>query len=185
MGDSNDVNQSNAAADGDVVGRDKVTTNFHYRRSKIEVLLERLGLEDNDGTLRAPPNETLQYYAEPVADDGVLGLEAKLAVAGRSGQLPKAIREKEQFAKMIEAWAHSEIAQSVLSELLSHVEQKYNNSIYTLKDILPKAELDKLIYTEIIEPLNDKVGDNPLGVCELTISGMVYWLAEKCHIRWH
>lgn len=185
MSDDNAVDQSSASAAGDVTGRDKITNIYRYRRSKLETLIAALRTDQSKHGDDAAPNETLQYYNQAVSDDGIVGLEAKLEAAGRSAQISKAIRQKEEFRKLLEAWAHSETAQTVFAELLSKVENKYNFSIYAKKDDLTSAEIDALVYTEIVETLNEQVGENPLGLCELTIAGMLFWLAERCHIKWH
>lgn len=184
MSEDNSVDQTGAIADGDLTGRDKITI-YKYRRSKLETLVDALRAEKPGAGGAAATNETLQYYSEAVSDDGVVGLEAKLEIAGRQGEIARAIRQKEEFRKILELWAHSETAQTIFADLLARVERKYNSSIYVLREDLSQSEFDSMVHKEIIEPLNEKVGANPLGLSELTITGMIFWLAEKCHIRWH
>lgn len=184
MSENNSVNQTGAFVEGDLTGRDKITV-YRYRRSKLETLVEALRTEKPQAGKAPAANETLQYYSEPVSDDGIVGLEAKLEIAGRQSQIGRAIRQKEEFRKILELWAHSETAQIIFADLLARVEQKFNSSIYVLRETLSQADFDTMVHKEIVEPLNEQIGANPLGLSELTITGMLFWLAEKCHIKWH
>jgi len=185
MSHDNTVDQSHAKAQGDNVGRDKVTRVYNARPSKIDEIVERLRSEQEEGSKFDGTIEALQYYLRPVSPDGVVGLEAKLERAERGDQRSKALREKELFAKYLERWSHFASAQELFAFLLASVEQRFNTYLYTQVDQLDRASFDALLHEKVVEPILAEIGDEPLGINATVLYGMLFWLAEQCFVRWH
>jgi hypothetical protein len=101
--------QSHASAGHDLAGRDiNNTTNYNSApraAGVIEQLLERLHSEMDENAQVRDVVEKLQRYHQKKAHDGVVGLEAKLAKAGRADSYFDAIEMKEMFAKLLEEWS--------------------------------------------------------------------------------
>lgn len=89
----NSVNQSNACADGDIIGRDKIIT-VHSPKGKIEKLLLRLKEQyDASDETRVTIDELARYHLRR-AQDGIEGLENKLIVANMHHYYDDAIEKK-------------------------------------------------------------------------------------------
>src|SRR3954463_14557420 len=86
------VDQSRAAAQGDIAGRDinyKINNSFGDRSAPraagiVEQLLQRLNDELKNDQKAQNTIDKLQRYYKNRASDGVMGLEAKLQCAGRA-----------------------------------------------------------------------------------------------------
>lgn len=184
------VDQSGASASGDIVARDKNTTinNYpaaHVRLTKVEQLQERLRQEVEGGCRTQELIDRLAYYAKKVAVDGVVGLEAKLEVSGRSHQLLIALEMKEQFVKLLERWSLYASAQQIFVHLLAKAELRFNLQVHPNVPLLDCTELDELVEKVIIDPFIEEVGVGIFSLDHQTAMGMIYWLAEQCRIRWH
>lgn len=46
-------------------------------------------------------------------------------------------------------------------------------------------EIDDSIKEKLIEPVLREMGCGPFMLNHLNVSGMIYWLAEQCYVRWH
>lgn len=185
MTGTTETNQSNATAQGDIVGRDKSITINNYRPQKIDGIVAKLKREQEDGTTTDGKIEALQYYLTPVTPDGILGLEAKLKHANRSDQLHTALREKELFVKFLERWSHFSSAQELFAYLLAAVEQRFNSFPYAKIEELSRSDFDAMVHEKVIEPVMAELCDEPLGINATVVCGMIYWLAEQCFVRWH
>jgi len=184
------VDQKGAVAGGDVVGRDKTEVHNHIppsppKLSKLEKLKARLQEEIADEACSREIIEDLQSFKRRIPEDGVVGLEAKLEVAGRSEQLMVALDMKERFAKLLEKWSLYVSAQEIFVHLLAMAEYKFTHHIRPhLSDSSP-PELDELIERKIIEPSIDDLGVDVFCLDHHSAMGMIYWLAEQCRVRWH
>lgn len=188
--DTTKVDQSGAGAVGDIIGRDKKTvfethSHFEGRRTQIEGWLEKLATEMKEDEQVQEMVDSLQYYHKKFSEDGIEGLEATLNHAGRSDQLSKAMRRKEQFSKLLEKYSLYGSAQEIFAFLLSMVDTSYDDEVMPYIDHMERAEIDKLIRSKVIEPVLAEIGPAPFLVNYNHTSGMVYWLAEQCFVRWH
>lgn len=181
------VNQKGATAGGDIVGGDKVVHNYVStpKPTKLELLKERLIQEVKDGAQCAELIEQLKNYQKPVVLDGVVGLEAKLQVSGRSAQLMTALEMKEQFSKLLDKWSLYGSAQEIFAHLLAMTHYKYTHQIFPQIGALDNVSIDELIDQKIVSPAIDEVGIDVFSLDHQTAMGMVYWLAEQCRVRWH
>jgi len=183
---TNTVDQRRATPAGDAVGRDKIT-NVHVipRRTQIEGWIERLAEELRDNVEVRDFVESLQYYLQPSPSDGVVGLEAKLDHAGRSSQKGSALRKKEAFAKLLEAWRSYPAAQEIIAYFLTKIEASFEAEILPHLRCTTPDDIDILVTSKLVEPILAEMGCGPFMLNYVHVSGMVYWLAEQCYVRWH
>lgn len=181
------VDQSGAQAGGDVVGGNKYENHNHFerRRSQIEGWLEKLATEMKENERVQEMVDSLQYFHEKHSVDGIDGLEAKLEHAGRSGQLPKALKRKEHFSKLLDKYSHYGSAQQIFALLLSKIDTSFDAEILPYLDQVDTAQIDQMVKAKLIEPVLAEIGEAPFLVDYNHAAGMVYWLAEQCFIRWH
>lgn len=182
------TNQKGAQAGRDLVGRDKVDIHNYpppVRQSKLDKLKQQLRSEVADGVCTQEVIERLQAFRARIPEDGIIGLEAKLEKAGRSSQVATALEMKEQFAKLLARWSLYASAQEILADLLSRAEYKYTHQIHPLSDQISAVAVDELIDEKIITPAIEDLGVDILSLDHKTAMGMIYWLAERCLVRWH
>jgi hypothetical protein len=148
------IDQSNASARGDIVGRDKVEVHHHAAASgnPLGALLEKLKAEvDGDQQARAHLDE-LQHYHQRTAHDGVAGLQAKLERGGRASEVPWALTQKEKFAKILAQWSLYTSAQELFVYLLSRADFQFNQFILPKLEEIAPDEINELIARRIVEP---------------------------------
>ncbi len=129
--------------------------------------------------------DNLQYYFQPFPYDDVIGLEAKLEHAGRAGQKRQALRKKEAFSKLLAEWQAYPSAQEIIAYFLTKLETCFESHIVPVLGNASPEEIDSLIGEKMIEPVLAEMGCGPFMLNYLNVSGMVYWLAEQCYVRWH
>jgi len=180
------VNQSYAAPGGDAVARDKITTvHQSERRSQIDGWLERLAEELRGNVEMRDFVDSLQYYFQPNPYDEFVGLEAKLDRAGRSAQVRSALRKKEAFSKLLEEWRSYPAAQEIIAYFLTKIETSFESAIVPILGTSSISEIDAEILVNLITPVLNEMGCGPFMLNYNHVTGMVYWLAEQCYIRWH
>lgn len=94
------VNQSNAKADGDIVGRDKII-HHHYAHnvSPLDNLIAEFEQQLESDEVFSDLIDDLYHYTLPARGQVPLGLEKKLVSGDREDLVERAMREKEMFAK--------------------------------------------------------------------------------------
>lgn len=179
---SNVVTQTHAQAEGDIVGRDKIT--YEAPRGVIEKLLQKLKKQiDGSEQTQITLDELARYHIRR-APDGISGLQAKLEVAGKSDSYDDAIEKKEMFAKLLQRWSLYSSAQEIFVHILAKAEVEFTQVIYPQISSKSEAEINALVLQRIIDPIVTECGGE-MGVSHNLVQGMVYWLAEQCFIRWH
>ena len=153
--------------------------------SKLDKLKIRLQQEVAEGHCSSDVIDQLQKFKKKIPEDGVVGLEAKLQVSGRSAQLMTALEMKEQFAKLLDKWSLYGSAQEIFVHLLAMADYKYSHLIFPLISTVDPVGFDELIHEKIISPAIDEVGVDVFSLDHHTAMGMIYWLAEQCRVRWH
>ncbi len=181
------VDQVNASAKGDIVGRDKVEVHNHSAPlvNPLGALLEKLKAEvDGDLQVRARLEE-LQHYHQRRAHDGVVGLKEKLQRGNRKDEYEWALVQKEKFAKTLAEWSLYSSAQELFVYLLSRADYQFNQFILPKLEEIAPDEVNELFAKRIIEPTVAECAGPVLRISHSVAMGMVYWLAEQCFIRWH
>jgi len=179
----NTVNQTKAQATGDITGRDKIIV--ESPKGMVEKLLLRLQKQYDDNEETQITIDELARYHSRRAVDGVAGLEAKLAAAGKSDSYVEAIEKKEMFAKLLQRWSSYSIAQLIFVHILAKAENEFSQVIYPQISAKTEAEINALVMERIVNPIVEECSSELMGVSYNIVQGMVYWLAEQCFIRWH
>lgn len=183
----NKVIQSEASAQGDIVGRDKTTNNFIAPPSKtlVEKLLIKLQKQiDNNEHARSTIDELARYHTRR-SIDGIEGLQAKLEAANKTDIYIEAIEKKEMFAKLLDHWSLYSSAQQIFSHILAKAENEFNQVIYPEIPQHSEADINSMVLTRIVNPIVEECGGDVMLLNSNVVLGMVYWLAEQCFIRWH
>ena len=128
---------------------------------------------------------SLQLFYLRKSDDGVGGLVPKLIKGGRQSETLFALDKKEQFAKLLEHWSLYASAQEIFAYLLAKAEHKFSIEIKPKVKNITSEDIDKLITSNIIEPLIAECGVGVFNLNHSIAMGMLYWLAEMCFVRWH
>jgi hypothetical protein len=181
---TSNVDQRRASPAGDNVGRDKIINN-QARKSQVEGWLDKLADQLRDNAEVRHFVDSLQYYFQSYPYDSVVGLEAKLDHAGRSREKLAALRRKEAFSKLLEEWKAYPAAQEIIAYFLSKIEVAFETQIAPMLGQATNGEIDKAVEAALIIPVLDEMGCGPFMLNYMNVSGMVYWLAEQCYIRWH
>jgi hypothetical protein len=182
------VDQTGAAARGDIIGRDKHEKHFHLPERPpgvVEQLLEKLQSEVENNEHVRHTIEALAHFQSRRSHDGVNGLQAKLDAANRSDEYLDAIEKKELFAKLLERWSLYASAQEIFAYLLAKAEYEFTYVIHPQLNELSKVRANELIRDQIIVPIIAECGSTVFTINHSTAMGMVYWLAEQCFVRWH
>lgn len=184
----NQIDQSGAAAGGDVVAGNKYSTTYISNGgpiSVIDTLLVKLQAEIDENAETRHKIESLLYYYEKKSVDGVDGLEAKLIAGGRKNETFFALEKKELFAKSMERWSLYASAQEIFVYLLAKVEHEFSMHIHPQVGTLPSHQINEIVTKKIIEPVVAECGATIFKMNHALAMGMVYWLAEQCFIKWH
>lgn len=181
------VNQKGASAGGDNVGGDKVTITTVYNSAApvLQALWDKLAEEIRTESKTKDWVDSLQFFREKIASDGVIGLEEKLKRAGRDADTLMAMRQKEMFVKLLTRYELFGSAQEILAFCLHRIQHEFDTFVSPKLGELTKSEIDAIISERIIYPV---INDCGAGVFQLNsglVLGMIYWLGEQCFVRWH
>jgi hypothetical protein len=183
------VTQKGAKAAGDIVAGDKTIENhFHAPNGPVGVvgqLLAKLQIEvDNDEKVRHTIEALTRFHMKR-SQDGIDGLEAKLAAGGRIGEYFAALEKKEMFVKLLEKWSLYASAQEIFVYLLAQAEHHFNLTVYPQIPGLNQAQVNGLVDHLIVVPTIEQCGTSIFVLNHNVCMGMIYWLAEQCFVRWH
>jgi hypothetical protein len=151
----------------------------------ITFLMEQLAEEIRTNAQVTAFIDTLQMYLERHPYDGVDGLEAKLEHAGRSAEISLALRKKDLFARLLARYSMFDSAQHIFAYLLSKVETNFRLLVLPNLQGRTQAEIDQLFSTHLVGPCANEIKSGVFSLNAAIASGMVYWLAEQCYVRWH
>lgn len=183
---SNDANQKGARAGHDLAGRDINHYNINLiRNERVKELVARLDREIARDETRDQWIETLEFFEEPFAPDGIVGLEAKLKHGGREDKIAMALRHKELFVKFLSKYALYGAAQELLALCLHRIHLEFDTHVHPACDQTPISEVDQLIATKVVSAVVDEYGLGTFALNHGLVLGMTYWLAERCYVRWH
>jgi hypothetical protein len=111
-------------------------------------------------------------------------LSAKLKAANRDKELLIAPAALEQFDMLLETYQHFPSGQKLLGLFLANIHDVFCYQIVNRG--LSDDKIDEIIQTKIIDQTIVDIG---LGFEHFTLSkrqvrGMIYFLADKCFVRW-
>lgn len=188
------TDQSRARAGRNIVAGDynEQTNNYYFpdydgARDVINSLAERLMAEIEMEDFVADDVANLAYFKRRrQAPDGVVGLKAKLEKGQRSDLWFQAQEEKVEFEKLLEEWALYASAQEIFAEVLAKVERRFNRHAKPRFSEISLIDADILIDKLVIDPaVRDCAGVAQFRLNSTRAIGMLYWLADRCFIKWH
>jgi hypothetical protein len=192
------LNQSGSDVSGHQVGGnlDQSTTNNYFGNtrptgissSQVQTLLQKLVKEKQEvGNFGGVFIEQLEYYVNDRSSQTTMGLEAKLKKVGRETEVGDAIRKKEAFAKMLLKFQHWEAAQQLFAYFLALIESAFSRRIIPCCDSLTRIQIEEIIGVHIVDQIKNELGagDEDIIINDSYIQGMIFWLADKCYVRWH
>lgn len=180
------MDQRKAHSGRDIIGRDQTNNYINLPpKSKVEKLLTKLKYEmDNEEKFR-DTIEQLARYQFRKSKDGIDGLEKKLKAANRSEHYERAIEQKEMFAKLLDSYGMHHSGQILFAHFLAEVEDKFNTVIYPAISDDNETEIAQKVSELIVKPIINECGADFITLDHNIVSGMIYWLAELCFLRWH
>jgi hypothetical protein len=182
----NSVDQSGASAGNKLIGRDdNSVTVYSGGNQHVRELVKKLEVEIASERLKNELIDSLQFFEEPFAPDGVLGLEKKLEKSGQASKLPLALRHKELFAKFLSKYALYGAAQELLALCLHQIHQEFEAKIHSRCDGMSPQQMDELIITDVVNCIVKEYGFGTFALNHGLVLGMTYWLADRCYVRWH
>jgi len=145
----------------------------HHERLKESDPIYQIVLEELESKIKSAPSRS------------VIGLEAKLEIAGREVYLHQALVSSQKAAKMISKFQHLKSYQIIFNHLLGLILTRFNAHILPLlrsgrDDIIIRSAIN----ATIIEPLYQEVVMAGGFVTSDLVEGMLYFLTEKCHVEW-
>lgn len=175
---------------GDQAGRDIVTNVNHYtydpsRPTQMSRLIDKFKAEHATNSQYQQTIDKLEHFGTVVAEEQVIGLEQKLTAGGRTSFLEFAQRTKELFTKKLAKHQFSESAQRIHALLLAEVYSRFHNHVYPrIVAGGAEAEINLLVQSQIIDPVQAMLEENVLHLYADEINGMLYFLTGNCHIKW-
>ena len=155
--------------------------------SQVTGLLERLDKEISDGNAYADGFiDDLQMFQDRRSVAGLVGLDAKLEAAERQDQIDVAQAKKELFAKLLAKMQHYPSAQKIFALFLARINDVFESHIIPHVSSLDRQQVDQIIEERIVEPtLKDMgAGFEHFTINHAHVRGMIYWLADRCYVRW-
>jgi len=115
----------------------------------------------------------------------VIGLKNKLIEGNRENLFLDAKFLSNKFARRVSNGQFSPTDQIIFLHCLGFINTVFRQSISpSIRSGATDIEIDAKILNEIILPLNSEVSEFSMSVSTGLISGMLYFLTGKCHIRW-
>lgn len=183
MTDRNRVDQRGVHAER-VIGRDSIEY-VQPRATHVEKLVELLEREMERGDRRDGLIESLEFFEEPISPDGVTGLEDKLKKAGREGSTLMALRYKEMFAKFLTRYSLYQAAQELIALCLHRVVHEFEVNIHPVCAEGDCGMIDRLVAEKVVVPVLEEYASGTFSLNHGLAQGMIYWLADRCFVRWH
>lgn len=164
--------------------------NHLAKDSQIPGLLQRLDTEIKEKDICVDGFiDDLQMFQDRRSSAPVVGLEAKLSAAERDDQVQSALEKKELFAKLLAKMQHYPSAQKLFALFLARINDVFENHIspHASSSGMDRQVIDKIIEEKIIQPIIDDMGAGfeHFTLNHAHIRGMIYWLADRCYVRWN
>jgi hypothetical protein len=184
------TNQSGSQVGGHQAGGSVNAPQYNFaapaeRGKRLSALLEKFKEEVEKNITLQKKIDELEHYETPVANETVVGLEAKLSKGGREDLIEFAREAKERFSKKLFKYQMYESAQHIYAFLLGDVWTRFQLLLRPqIKAGAKNVEISILVQEQIIAPVLDIIPDNILDLCAPDIAGMVFFLTGNCHLKW-
>ncbi|WP_323032858.1 ABC-three component system protein [Paracoccus sp. (in: a-proteobacteria)] len=191
LGTKTNLSQSNVGGDQAGGSIDKSTTIYNQidgvKPSQITRLLRLLAHQILQDESMSGFVEDLQFFIDNRDGETIIGLENKLLAGGRSDTYTDAKRKKEFFAKLLLRYERFSSAQQLFAYIMAAIHETFESKIIPFAEVLSRKEIDDLVDAEIIEKIMIEFGEGSdhLTLNKTHLKGMIYWLADKCYVRWH
>jgi len=171
------------SAGGDVVGRDKITTNILPNPTQMELLSQNYKNERANNITTDVIIDELNHYRNEKEE--IRDITEKLTEAGFEYLIPEAEELKELVTKIIIKNQHYKSAQKMITFLLAEVESIFNTSIKPKLDGADSEVSVKGLFREYLEyEIQSHLGENVLEIFNRQINGMVFFLTGNCRLEW-
>lgn len=186
------TDQSKSTVGGNQVARDFYENNEihnHYRAGRgnqINLLLRKLIKEYEENIVTKEFVSSLQFYVRNPKVSEESSLKEKLEKSRADISYEDAILEKEFFAKLMEEFKHFSSAQEIFAYFLSMIYNVFYSKIIPKSDDLTWSEIQEIVDECIVDKILAEIGEGSdvFVINPLHIRGMVFWLADRCFVRW-
>ena len=155
--------------------------------SQISLLLKKLDQEIIDNVNTNTFIDDLQMFENNREGETVVGLKAKLEKVDRGDEVFFAEMKKEHFSKLLLKFTHFPSAQKLFAYFLSRIHEVFETHIAPHASSLSRQDMEKIVEDMIVAPTLADMGTgfDHFTLTHSHIRGMIFWLADRCYIRWH
>jgi hypothetical protein len=89
------------------------------------------------------------------------------------------------FVKFLTRYSLYQSAQELISLCLHRVFYEFEHGIHPVCSISTIEQIDVLVEERVIKPLLSEYASGIFSINHGIVQGMVYWLADRCFVRWH
>ncbi len=183
------TNQSGSNVGQNQIGGDQNNIGAVYIggafQSALLLQLEKLKLQVDKDEQCTETNVRLKRFYNQRNYDKIVGLIDKLKAGAREDEIEDAIEKKEIFAKILERYSHFSSAQEIFACLLSRAEYYFNQFLRPQLGSISLLDYNVILDEKVIQPTVADCCASILEIDHTVAMGMIYWLAERCFIRWH
>jgi hypothetical protein len=157
--------------------------------SQVSTLLKRLEkqIADKNGDARDQIVQNLRYFVDQRDTADVIGLEEKLKRSQLKISYSSALERKEAFVKLLLTYQEFSSAQELFAYFLDHIYDVFEEKICPNIEDLSAVDIEKIVDDCIIDKIFSEIGCGSAAIVinRTHVRGMIYWLADKCFVRWH
>ncbi|MCK5111163.1 MAG: hypothetical protein KAQ94_06550 [Arcobacteraceae bacterium] len=180
--DSKLINEFNILANVNLFGKKSIET---YTKNALEKLLEQSQKMSKEDIEYKQMLDTLKNFLTPRPVRNIIGLEAKLIEGERKDLIEDAMYLSNLFARKISSNQFSMTEEVISFHCLSKISSVFRQIVKpAIKEGKSNLEVDKLIYINIVSPIYDEISTVSVSYNHDILSGMLYFLTGKCHLRW-
>ncbi|MEC9267580.1 MAG: ABC-three component system protein [Pseudomonadota bacterium] len=155
--------------------------------SQATTLIKKLSDEIEGEITTADFIDRLVMFKSGPTGDGSAGVASKLKSANRTQEAILAETMMECFSKLLMKYEHFNSGQELFSLFLCRIYDVFTHKILPECHKLKPSEIDDIISKDIVDPILSDVGEGceHFVITHAEIRGMIYWLAERCFVRWN
>lgn len=112
-------------------------------------------------------------------------MENKLRKAGRESSIILAYKYKEMFAKFLTRYGLYNAAQELIALCLHKVFYEFESNVHPVCHHVSQDETDIIVAEKVVNPLLSDYVAGSFTIKHGLVLGMIYWLADRCYVRWH
>lgn len=130
----------------------------------------------------------LEIFTRVVDSDKVIGIEGKLAPAGRGDQVDMAEAMKEMIYGELRANMFSRTFQTIYATLMGKIFEEFDTHVRPLiVNGATRSQIDVAINLMVVKPIVSELEQCPEydQAATQTVRGMIYFLTGNCHLKWH